>query len=169
MYKHFNVIWKGDWKQKRSIENKISLQMSEICGPSQKLIKCFQCFQKTRTRGHKGRITWEEKKVTGMAWGSSMRSTQCIAMRGVMSHFMRSWFGFRLDMAPCISIKVDFAAYFSSARRIKVDILQSWCLILCSSSFMILQTSQCFDSTIIQSMVLVVLLFQLGCQSFSFK
>ena len=65
MYKHFNVIWKGDWKQTRSIENKISLQMSEICGPSQKLIR----WQMTRTRGHKGRITWEEKKVTGMAWG----------------------------------------------------------------------------------------------------
>ena len=52
--------------------------------------------------------------------GSSMHCNE-----GVVSHFMRSWFGFRLDMAPCISIKVDFAAYFSSARRIKVDILQS--------------------------------------------
>ena len=165
MYKHFNVIWKGDWKQKRSIENKISLQMSEICGPSQKLIR----WQMTRTRGHKGRITWEEKKVTGMAWGVLNEGSSMHCNEGVVSHFMRSWFGFRLDMAPCISIKVDFAAYFSSARRIKVDILQSWCLILCSSSFMILQTSQCFDSTIIQSMVLVVLLFQLGCQSFSFK
>ena len=69
MYKHFNVIWKGDWKQKRSIENKISLQMSEICGPSQKLIR----WQMTRTRGHKGRITWEEKKwlewLEGPQWG----------------------------------------------------------------------------------------------------
>ena len=56
---------------------------------------------------------------------NGLRGPQCIAMRGVVSHFMRSWFGFRLDRAPCISIKVDFAAYFSSARRIKVDILQS--------------------------------------------